>query len=87
MSQDSFQRTEYKNQQQQKSLRFKSIHIYNQVEQSYSNQAIHHLQCIYHVRFQIEKKTLAVSDNSGHLLLHHSGIQVILSHWLLHSYL
>lgn len=47
-----------KNQQQQKkaSLKFKSIHIYKQLEEFHTNQGIHHLQCIYHERFQIGRK-------------------------------
>lgn len=38
------------------SLKFKSIHIYKQLEDSHINQGIHHLQYIYHERLQIGRK-------------------------------
>lgn len=61
-----------------KSLKFKTIHIYSQVAESHINQAIHDLQCIQYVRFQtVRKSPLAVSDNSGHFVLHHSTIHII----------
>lgn len=61
-----------------KSLKFKTIHIYSQVAESHINQAIHNLQCIQYVRFQTGRKSpLAVSDNSGHFVLHHSTIHII----------